>query len=287
MTTDHQHFDELAVGWALHALEPEDEGFFAAHLAGCARCTATVAETTEVMAAMASDLPQAEPSPELRHRLRAAVEETDQVSGPAPAPVPQPAAGRPGPAPVPAPSQPRSPAQSRSPASAPGPSTGPGRDWRRVLPAGLVAAAVAAILGLGIWNVALNSQRQELEAAVAEQSAVLDGLLTPGRATIAPLDSDGRPVATVVARGDEVQVVTHGLQVNQARSTTYVLWGLDGDQATALGTFDVTRSQTDMKTVGSGLTGLDEFPSYGISLEPGQEAPSAPTEVVATGQVTS
>jgi anti-sigma-K factor RskA len=234
MTTDHQHFDELAVGWALHALEPEDEGFFAAHLAGCARCTATVAETTEVMAAMASDLPQAEPSPELRHRLRAAVEETDQVSGPAPAPVPQPAAGRPGPAPVPAPSQPRSPAQSRSPASAPGPSTGPGRDWRRVLPAGLVAAAVAAILGLGIWNVALNSQRQELEAAVAEQSAVLDG-----------------------------------------------------DQATALGTFDVTRSQTDMKTVGSGLTGLDEFPSYGISLEPGQEAPSAPTEVVATGQVTS
>jgi hypothetical protein len=35
------------------------------------------------------------------------------------------------------------------------------------------------------------------------------------------------------------------------------------------------------------MTGLDGFPVYGISLEPGQEAPSAPTEVVATGQVTS
>ena len=42
-----------------------------------------------------------------------------------------------------------------------------------------------------------------------------------------------------------------------------------------------------MKTVGSGLTGFDQFDAYGISLEPGQEAPSLPTEVVATGQVTS
>ena len=43
----------------------------------------------------------------------------------------------------------------------------------------------------------------------------------------------------------------------------------------------------DMQTVGSGLTGLDQFDAYGISLEPGREAPSLPTEVVATGQVTS
>jgi hypothetical protein len=35
------------------------------------------------------------------------------------------------------------------------------------------------------------------------------------------------------------------------------------------------------------MTGLDQFAACGISLEPGQEAPSAPTEIVATGQVTS
>ena len=58
---DHVLFDELAVGWALHALEPEDEAIFAVHLEGCARCTRTVAETSEVMAAMAADLPVAEP----------------------------------------------------------------------------------------------------------------------------------------------------------------------------------------------------------------------------------
>jgi hypothetical protein len=69
--------------------------------------------------------------------------------------------------------------------------------------------------------------------------------------------------------------------------TTYVVWGMDGADVTALGTFDVTRSQIDVRTVGSGMTGLDQFAGYGISLEPGQEAPSQPTDIVAIGQVTS
>ena len=68
--SDHEIFDELAVGWALHALEPEDEAVFAVHLPGCDRCAATVAETTELMGAMARDLPPAEPSDDLRARLR-------------------------------------------------------------------------------------------------------------------------------------------------------------------------------------------------------------------------
>src|SRR3954468_21696155 len=76
---DHETWDELAVGWALHALEPEDEAVFARHLPDCTRCARTVAETVEVMAALATDLPAAEPSEELRQRLRAAVEETEQV----------------------------------------------------------------------------------------------------------------------------------------------------------------------------------------------------------------
>ena len=67
----------------------------------------------------------------------------------------------------------------------------------------------------------------------------------------------------------------------------YVLWGVGDDGAEPLGTFDVERSQTELRTVGSGLTGLDDYPQYAISLEPGREAPSDPTEVVATGQVTS
>jgi hypothetical protein len=268
MTADHITFDELAVGWALRALEPEDEALFATHLPGCARCAATVAETTELMAAMATDLPQPEPSEGLRHRIRAAVEQTEQLPGPATAPE------APAVRPIRFAPEPRRAAEHRS-------------RWRRALPTGLIAAGVAAIVGLGLWNVVLTSDRQELQATVAEQSEVMDGLLVPGRPTIAPLEHDGRSVATVVARGDEVQVITHGLSVNDAGSTTYVLWGMGGETAQALGTFDVTSSQMDMKTVGSGLTGFDQFATYGVSLEPGQEAPLLPTEVVATGQVTS
>jgi anti-sigma-K factor RskA len=116
-------------------------------------------------------------------------------------------------------------------------------------------------------------------------------LLAPGQATVAPLqevDARGRTVATVVARSDELQVVTDGLSVNDADETTYVVWGMGKEEGPVpLGTFDVSRSQIDVRTVGSPATGLDGFPLYGISLEPGQEAPSEPTDVVATGEVTS
>jgi anti-sigma factor RsiW len=66
--SDHGTFDEMAVGYALHALEPEDEAVFAVHLPTCPRCAATVAETGEVMAALAADLPAAEPPDEVRIR---------------------------------------------------------------------------------------------------------------------------------------------------------------------------------------------------------------------------
>jgi hypothetical protein len=116
---------------------------------------------------------------------------------------------------------------------------------------------------------------------------MMDGLLTPGTAMIAPLEADGRSVATVVARADEVEVITHGLSMNDTDSTTYVLWGMGSETAQPLGTFDVTSTHMDMKTVGSGVTGFDQYAAYGISLEPGRKAPSLPTEVVATGEVTS
>jgi len=271
VTGEHERFDELAVGWALHALEPEDEDAFAAHLPGCARCAETVAETTELMAAMATDLPAAEPSDDLRHRLRAAVAESEQV------PLRDQRDAAPGP---PVPAQPS--------VAARGPALEPAR-WRRALPGVLVAAAVATIAALGLWTVVLGSERQDLRDTVAAQSAVVEALTSPGRASIARLDplDGGDPVATVVARDGQVQVITNGLSVNDADATSYVVWGLGGERPVALGTFDVDRSQVAVRTVGSGQTGLDQYAEYGISLEPGQEPPAQPSDVVATGQVTS
>ncbi|MCW2617393.1 MAG: uncharacterized protein JWR28_542 [Modestobacter sp.] len=282
---EHRSWDELAVGWALHALEPEDETRFTDHLAGCARCAQTVGETTEVMAAMAGDLPQAEPSEALRERLRAAVEETQQLPS-APRRIEQPAV-------PPAAQSEAAPlfrgsefGNVRAPLPVPAVDRRPA--WRRVLPTALVAAAVAAVLSLGAWNVAVTSDRDAAQATAAEQARMLDGLLAPGRATIAPVAAqDGQVVATVVARPDRVQVVATDLPVNDNHDETYVVWGMADGLPKALGTFDVVTAQTDMRTVGSSATGMDGYAAYAISLEPGRQAPSYPTDIVATGQVTS
>jgi anti-sigma factor RsiW len=259
-------YDELAVGWALHSLEPEDDARFARHLPTCERCARTVAETSELMAAMAHDLPAAEPSPQLRDRLRAAVDATEQVP---PRSAAEPSAGDPA-----------------APRPVPVPRTTSAR--RSLLPRALIAAAVAAVVGLGVWVAALDRARDDLRSTVAAQDQVVAELLRPGRATIAPLTGeDERQVATVVVREGVVQVVTDGLQRNDTSSTTYVVWGLGAGDPVALGEFDVVRSQIEVRAVGSGEAGLDDFPGYGISIEPGRQAPSAPTEVVATGQVTS
>jgi hypothetical protein len=282
---EHQAWDELAVGWALHALEPEDETLFAAHLRTCDRCRQTVADTSDVMAALAGDLPQAEPSDALRDRLRAAVEETEQVR---PAELPEaPVARAPLERPTPVPlggaslyGNLRAPLPPRHAERRP--------SWRRVLPTALVAAGVAAALALGAWNVVVTGDRDAARTQAAEASQVIDSLLQPGRAAIAPLtEQDGEQVASVVARDGQVQVLVEGLPVNDAAGQTYVVWGMRDTSPVAIGTFDVVSPQRELRTVESRATGLDDYSTYAISIEPGRQAPTTPSDIVATGQVTS
>jgi anti-sigma-K factor RskA len=284
---DHQTFDELAVGWAIHALEPEDEAAFTAHLAGCSRCARTVAETHETMAALALELPPAEPSDRLRHRLRDAVQQTEQLQGhvepPAVPPV-RPAERAAARHPVGG-QRPPSFADLRPPRPAGGEAERP--PWRRVLPHALVAAAVAAILALGAWNVVLAGDRDAVRATAEQRAEMIDALLRPGRATIAPLTQGEQSPATVVARDGQVQVVATGLPVNDARNSTYVVWGVGEGSPVPLGTFDVVTPQMDLRTVGSTATGLGDYPAYAISAEPGRQAPAAPSDIVAKGQVTT
>ena len=72
-----------------------------------------------------------------------------------------------------------------------------------------------------------------------------------------------------------------------ADDEVYVVWGVQGEDPTPLGTCDVVTSAKDLRTVGSTATGLDDFAGYAMSIEPGRQAPSSPTDIVATGQVTS
>ena len=60
---------ELAVGWALHALEPVEEVVVAGHLADCPTCASIAAGTEEVGAMLALSVPQTIPSVGLEQRI--------------------------------------------------------------------------------------------------------------------------------------------------------------------------------------------------------------------------
>ena len=60
---------ELAVGWALHALEPTEELPVAGHMPDCPSCTSTAAQTEELGATLGLSVPQAIPSTELQRRI--------------------------------------------------------------------------------------------------------------------------------------------------------------------------------------------------------------------------
>ena len=152
----------------------------------------------------------------------------------------------------------------------------------------LLAAAVAGIVGLGIWNVSLNTARDRAVETAAEQQALVEELLQPGAEVVAQMSGDSGPVATVVLRDGEVQVVSQGLAVNDETEETYVLWGVrEGSEPEAVGTFDVARSRLDLDRVGSARTGSEDFDGYAVSLERGRQPPPAPSEVLAQGQVDS
>ena len=60
---------ELAVGWALHALEPAEESMVAAHLPGCQICASIAAQTEEIGAMLGLCVPEMIPSIQLERRV--------------------------------------------------------------------------------------------------------------------------------------------------------------------------------------------------------------------------
>src|SRR5579871_3204927 len=141
----HQRYDELAAGYALHALEPDEESQLAAHAAGCARCQAALAEYAATTAALTELAPAVRPRPDLGRDILAAARRTPQEASTA-SPARPPAAVRP--ADPAAPLAPDRGHGARFPADA-APRLRPGLPRRARLAA--AAAAVAFVAGAGIW----------------------------------------------------------------------------------------------------------------------------------------
>jgi anti-sigma-K factor RskA len=269
---------QQAVGWALHALEPDEEMAVLLHLPHCAACRTAVAEAEEVLATLGGAVPSVEPPPALRERLLSAAADTEQRPS-----MLQARADR-----APAPTQPgdgrrhRLDAEDRS-GRRPRRSLLSSRG-RRLVATSLAVVAVVAVGGLAVRATQLEQQRDAESAQAQGLSELIAQLDQPGSQHAMLAAADNSTVAAVLLANGERQVYTLGLAAN-AHDHTYVLWGIGSDaRPVPLGTFDVDRADRGLRTVGSAAE-AEDYAQYAISIEPGRVAPASPTEVVASGQV--
>jgi anti-sigma-K factor RskA len=256
LPTHHDDYEALAVGWAVNALEPDEQAIFEAHRDGCERCARAADEALEIAAKLAFGVPDIAPPARLRERVlaeavplspnRHAAANASRAEGlPAARPRPD---GRAGPRPGRA---------------------GPGRLTRAMRrPRRLVYALAAAVLVVGsavaTWDV--------LRAA-------------PVHHRIAALSAGNGTIATVVAHQHDADVVTDMLPPNGGRGTAYYVWGVpaeDGGVPQVVGTFEVTT--TGLHSYPLRLTRpLEGYPVLAVSEERAGSSPAAPSRVLGKG----
>jgi Anti-sigma-K factor rskA/Putative zinc-finger len=219
----HSEFEELAAGYVLGALEPDDEHDFRRHLEGCATCAANVRELEAAVGELAYAAPPADPPDTLWAGIRREI---------------QPEAARPGAVPEtprrePTPQAPRA----RRAPQAQAPPAGTGRRRPRLLPGLAAAAALLMVAVLSVWNLNLRDQN----AAIRDRVAALERatqLANDPAASLVTLDDAPGPEgaqATVIAssRQDRGVLLIESLPP-LARDRVYELWGVpEGELARA------------------------------------------------------
>ncbi|WP_300014939.1 anti-sigma factor [Pseudonocardia sp.] len=273
---------QQAVGWALHALEPDEEMAVLLHLPQCAACRAAVHDAEQVLAGLGGSVDAAEPPTGMRDRLMARVADTPQRP---PTLLPRPT--------EPAPAEVRSTEPARrhrldaEEAAASAPTAR--RSWlsrrgRRLVAASLSVVAAVSLGGLIVRNAQLEQLREAESAQSQGLSELIEQLDRPGSRHAVLTDPGGAALAAVLVTDTGRQVYPLGLPANSAEQV-YVAWGLnDGADPVPLGTFDVAPADQGARAVGSAPQ-ADEFTSYAISIESGRTAPASPTRVVASGEV--
>ena len=247
--TSHSAYEQLAVGHALAALEPDEEQLFLDHLTGCASCERAVAEHTETLAQLAYDVESEAPPPSVLEGIRAGVAESGR-SGAFPAPLSLDLAR-----------------------------TRRHRTVRMMTAAVGAAAGLVLVVSLVFANRGLTADEREAQLANQRLSTAVSQLLVPGARKIDLTGPGGR--GAVIVNGRDVSLVMSGVHANDARSTVYVLW----EQTTfgdvrAVGTFDV---RSDDVAVVNGLRldqPVDTVKTFMVTHEQGRAAPARTTQPV-------
>lgn len=251
---DVDDLHSLAAAYAVDALDQDERARFEAHLSGCDRCTAEVAELSESLAALSWGF-ELEAPVALRGSILDAIAEVEQEPA-EPRPVSEPA----GTATV---SEVAVPAAPRH-ASAEVVSLSDFRSRRagRVL-ALAVAAAMVVALALGGWVIRLNSQLNQ-QQQVADAQAQSDArLLAAPDARVYPIKTDsanfpaGAHISYVVSKQlNQAQVVAVGMPA-LTQDQIYQLWTVRGGPSyTSAGTFGESgrvkvNVQGDVETAGA------------------------------------
>lgn len=249
--------EELAVGWAMHSLEPDEESVIRDHLPTCATCQRTVRSTQEVLAGIGGAVRQEQPPPRLRARLMEQIEHIPQD--------------------VPAPHRPRH--------AAPTPLRPQhGRRTGRVLLA--AAAALAVLAGGGYLGVRVNQLSGEVTAAQSRSDDLAKALslaADPSTNRAVLRTDSGDEVAIVLSNPTTGAVLPMNLKPNDS-GHVYVVWGASTKAPVALAMFDVRAGSTTPQLLAWSVD-AHKHTTFAVSLEPGRQLPATPSQVLAGGQV--
>ena len=247
----HEAYEELAAGYALGALDPDDAARFERHLVRCARCQAAVADFEDVAASLAEAAPVASPRPELRDRVVRSLLEAPGAVDPGSR------------AAHPAGTGPRAVVEL------------PRQRHRRRIRLLAAAAAVAGVVGgLVATGGGPGSPPVSCTAATGCTQVALTSAVTH------------RFVAQVVVRGGDVWVRPVALPPDDTAREIYVLWEIGpARRPVALGSFDVPRNAGAHQAIAVGGLALPyrDAAAFAVSLEKGRHIPATPGDVVALG----
>ncbi len=250
--------EELAVGWAMHSLEPDEEAVVRDHLPTCPTCQRTAQATQEVLAGIGGAVRQEQPPPHLRARLLEQIEHIPQDE----------------------------PVEHRPRHATPTPLPRP-RHHRRTGRVLLAAAAAVAVLAAGGYlGVRVNQLSGEVAASQARTNDLNRALLLAADPTTnrALLRTDtGNDAAVVLSGPTAAAVMPVNLNPNDT-GHVYVVWGASTTPPVPLAVFDVRAGSTDPQLL-SWSTDAHKHTTFAVSLEPGRQPPATPSRVLALGQV--
>jgi anti-sigma-K factor RskA len=245
----HDAWDELAVGQALGALEPEDEQAFATHLRECAQCGRTLADMEAATAQLAYGVDAAEPPPALLDSIMSEVRRSERVAV------------------VPRQAERVIPLRRRA------------RQWPDA-PWLATAAAAVLVVALAGWNFQLRADNAAKSQALAARSGYLSAATDPNAKPVVlkPVDTATTARAQVLVQGTRAWLVVDGFDQNDTAKQVYVLWKVSGDQTTPVRTFDVVHDGPNFIDAGEVADANTE--GFAVSIENGRTMPATPGKVV-------